>query len=150
MLNNLLRKSFTFGIVVLLFGICFTSFSLSSSISQSNISSNDSDILYYLTARLSWNDDNVDYEVSGDIDLGYSESWIGPFGLLTYGWGWEVNISLLLLDGIINVKPQNEPRLTLHPGDRISMIILFVFFFGDDYGHSLVIGRAFDVAIEKA
>ena len=111
---------------------------------------NDSDILEYLTVRLSWNDANVDYELSGNTDLGYGEGWEGPFEILCYGWGWEVNISLLLLDGIINVKPQNEPRLTLHPGDRISMIILFYFYIASDFGHSLVIGRAFGVTIERA
>ena len=148
MLNNLLRKSLTFGIIVMFFGICFTSFSLSSSVSESNISTNDSDILYYDTARLSWNDDNVEYEYSSDNS--YGDSWEGPLGLLWYYYGLEVNFSLLLLNGTINVKPHNNPRLTLHPGDRITIIILFYYGFGNNYGHSLVIGRAFGVIIEKA
>jgi len=136
------------GIVILIFSICFTSFSLSSSVSESNISTNDSDILHYLTARFSWNDWKVEYEYSSDYS--YGDGWEGPLGLLWFAYGLEVNCSLLLLNGTINVKPYNNPSLTLYPGDRISMVILFYYGFGDYYGHELWIGRAFDVTIEKA
>jgi hypothetical protein len=131
----------------LLFGICFTSFSLSSSVSESNISSNDSDILNYLTARLIWDDQNINYEYSSDHS--YGDGWEGPLGLLWFAYGLEVNCSLLLLEGTINVKPNNNPSLTLYPGDRISMFILFYYGFGDCYYNELWIGRAFDVEIEK-
>jgi hypothetical protein len=147
MLNNLLRKSFTFGIVVLLFGIRFTSFSLSSSVNDSNITTNDSDILNFLSARLIWDDQNIDYEYSSDYS--YGDGWEGPLGVLWFFYALEVNCSLLLLEGTINVKPYNNPSLTLYPGDRISMVILFYYAFGYYY-HELWIGRAFDVTIEKA
>jgi PKD repeat protein len=104
--------------------------------------------LYYNTARLNWNEYNIEYEYSHVESFGNSGE--GPLGFLTYAYGLVIKSSIFILNGTINVKPQNAPRLTLQSGDRISMLILFHFGLSDDYNHDINIGRAFGVTVEKA
>jgi hypothetical protein len=110
--------------------------------------SNNRDTLYYNTARLNWNEYNVDYEYS-QFD-GFGNSGEGPLGFLTYAYGLVINGSILLLNGTINVTPYNAPSFSLQSGDRISMLLSFVFELSDDYNHDITIVRAFGVTIEKA
>jgi len=148
MRKYLLRKILVIGMVVFFFGISFTNASSSLSVSESNISTNYDNILKYVTARLSWNPGEVEVEVLNEgIGEGYGIA--GPFGFFDYEVGWEINRSYLILNGTINVKPLTSQRLTLYPGDKLSIMAYFGFAITDSDGNGMGVGRAFGVTIEK-
>ncbi|MCK4365767.1 MAG: hypothetical protein KAW45_06925 [Thermoplasmatales archaeon] len=148
MTKNVFRKGLALRIIVLFVGICFTSFSLSSSVSESDILTNDSNILHYITARLSFNPGELEVEILNE-GIGEGYGFAGPFEFLDYEFGWVINASYLILNGTINVKPLTSPRLTLYPGDKLSVMAYFGFAITDPDGNGIDVGRAFGVTIEK-
>lgn len=150
MRKYLLRKMLIIGIVVLFFGISFTNASFSSSVYESKISTNDGNILKFITARILiyWYD-GVEYEGSGG-DIFWGNEVEGPFGFFSYGFGWVLNISIFIINGRIDVKPLNSPRLTLSAGDKLSIMADFGFGIYDCDGNGIDVSRAFGVTIEKA
>jgi hypothetical protein len=146
--KNLYCKVLAVGIIVLFFSFNFTNASSSSPVIESKILTNEDSVLKYITARLSWNPGELDTErLNFFVGEGYGIA--GPFGLLDYEFGWEINVSYLILNGTINIKPLNSPRLTLYPGDKLSMMVTFGFAVTDLDGSGIFIGRAFGVTIEK-
>ena len=149
MFNNLLRKNLTFGIVVLLFVIYFTNSSYSFSNNESNISSNNDNILKYVTARLNWNPSELEGEYLNEILVG-GYVFKGPVNFFKYWLIWSINVSYLILNGTINVKPLNSPELTIYPGDILTMMVFYEFIMINPDGNGIAFGRAFGVTIEKS
>ena len=146
--NVFWKKGLVVGMVVFFFGISFTNASSSLPVSESNISTNYDNILKYVTARLSWNPGEVEVEVLNEgIGEGYGIA--GPFGFFDYEFGWEINSSYLILNGTINVKPLTSQRLTLNPGDKLSMMAYFGSAITDPDGNGICVGKAFGITIEK-
>ena len=126
MLNNLLKRFLVFGIVIIFLSVNLTTYSYSSSVRESRLSTDNDNILKYTTARLSWNPGEVDTRLLSET---YGEGYgiAGPFEYLDYEFGWEINSSYLILNGTLNVKPLTGSKLTLNPGDKLSIMFSFGF-----------------------
>lgn len=102
--------------------------------------------LKYNTARVYYDAENC--EMRSSCGLGWGRGFIGPFGIIDFSYGFIMNVTIILLNGTINVKPLNKPLIKLGSGDSISMNFVIGIELYYDYIKGISLFRAFGVTIE--